>query len=120
MNGERKAKFNQLRKQLANLSEDQKLQLILEAGGITNVEGHTLSHTNTLLMMMQLSTTPTVVGGYRQWLRAGRQVRRGQHGLMIWYPSRKVQDEDEETDEELNFYVGTVFDISQTDERLVH
>lgn len=118
MNGERKAKFNQLRKQLASLSEDQKLQLMVSAGGITNVDGHTLSLSNTVLMMMQAgNTTPTVVGGYRQWQRAGRQVQKGQHGLMIWYPSRRVQDEDEDADEDLKFFVGTVFDISQTEVR---
>lgn len=26
------------------------------------------------------STTPTIVGGYRQWQQAGQQVKKGEHG----------------------------------------
>ena len=37
---------------------------------------------------------------------------KGQHGMMIWVPNVK---EDEETGEEdVSFYPTTVFDISQT------
>lgn len=45
---------------------------------------------------------------------------KGQHGFMIYYPSKKDKsDADISNDEEadLNFYIGTVFDISQTEEK---
>jgi len=113
MNAERKAQFGILAKKLKGMTEAQKVNMILNRG-IVNVKGKALSlHNNCLLLLQANGTTPTVVGGYRQWKVTGRQVQKGQHGLMIWYPSRrKVEGEEEK----VNFYVGTVFDISQTKE----
>lgn len=115
MSPERKKKFSELAKALAELTEDQKIDLIMKHN-IVNVDGHALSGTNTILLIMQQNgTIPTVVGGYRQWQKAGRQVQKGEHGMMLWYPSSKKK-EDDEGEEETQFFVGTVFDISQTQE----
>lgn len=113
MNQNRKNAFNKLAKALKGMTEEQKLDLIAKRS-ITNVDGKTLSLNNAVLMCMQRSEEiPTVVGGYRQWLTAGRQVQQGQRGMMIWYPSRKQNEDDE--DETTRFFVGTVFDIAQTE-----
>ena len=123
MNPERKKQFNELRKRLNELTEDQKLEFVARVGGITNTEGKVLSQHNTILLVMQRENNiPTVVGGYRQWQKAGRQVMKGEHGLMIWYPSPRKNDDsngDGDDDEKVDFYIGTVFDISQTKEKEV-
>ena len=114
MKQERKEKMSKLAKALKGMTEDEKLNLIA-ARSITNVDGKALSLNNTVLMLLQRAENiPTVVGGYRQWQSAGRQVQQGQHGMMIWYPSRKKSEDDSE-DETTRFFMGTVFDIAQTE-----
>jgi hypothetical protein len=113
----RKAKVSELAKKLHDLSEDQKMELVASCGGISTIEGRTLSLNNTCLILFQADgTIPTVVGGYRQWQREGRQVRKGERGSIIWVPSQ-AQSENEDEDPELRFYTVTVFDISQTEEK---
>jgi len=61
-----------------------------------------------------------MVGGFGQWLRAGRSVRKGESGLGIWVPIAKGKAGEEEAGEGADggrprFLMGTVFDISQTD-----
>lgn len=122
MSPEKKKKIKNLKAAIGKLTEDEKIDLVVKAGGIVTCEGRTLSQCNTILMLMQTEGTgqiPTVVGGYRQWQKAGRQVRRGEHGMMIWFPvTRKTEEEQEpEDDEDVRFFIGTVFDISQTEEK---
>lgn len=114
MTDEKRAKIKELRQRLANLT-DQDKQALINRGMIATVEGRVLSLHNTILVYFQSNgTTPTVVGGYKQWLRAGRQVRKGEHGRMIWFPAGQ-KDEDGEIIECERFFTGTVFDISQTE-----
>jgi antirestriction protein ArdC len=58
------------------------------------------------------------VAGYRTWLKLGRQVRKGEHGLKVLAPA-KYKVRDEETGEESwrlrGFTVDTVFAERQTD-----
>ena len=116
MNAERKAKVSQLAKQLKAMTESQKADFVGKVGAIVTIEGHALSRNNTcLLLLQQNGTVPTVVGGYRQWQRAGRQVCKNQHGSIIWFP--RIQGRTEEDPGELQgFMLATVFDISQTKE----
>jgi antirestriction protein ArdC len=74
----------------------------------------------------------TVVGGFQQWKRMGRMVRKGEKGLAIWFPRMRaaaddggerrlvagVSDGEDDDGEkmEMKFMLGTVFDISQTEE----
>jgi hypothetical protein len=94
--------------------------------GIVTCDGHELSLCNTILCAMQLPGV-SVVGGFRQWLKHGRAVMKGQHGAMIWVPcgARKasgaeatpeITTEGECSDERQGFILGTVFDIGQTQE----
>jgi len=115
MTTERKARVKQLREQLANLSEPEK-QALANRGLIATVEGRTLSLHNTYLVYLQGNgRQPTVVGGYQQWKRAGKQVKKGEHGYMIWFPAGP-KDEDGELISAETFYTGTVFDISQVED----
>jgi hypothetical protein len=116
MNAERKARVSELAKQLKAMTESQKIDFISKYGSIVTVEGHSLSRNNTCLLLLQRNgIIPTVVGGYRQWQKAGRQVQKGEHGSIIWFP--RIQGQTEEDPGEVEgFMLGTVFDISQTKE----
>ena len=112
MNPERKAKLKELRGKLANLTPEAR-QILISRGLIATVEGRTLSLHNTLLVYLQANhTLPSVVGGYQQWRRAGKQVRRGEHGYMIWFPVGHKNEENELIEVD-TFYTATVFDIGQ-------
>ncbi len=124
---ERRAAFRDLARQIAAMTDEQRGALAARAGMIATVEGHTLSLVNTLLLASQRPGI-TLVGGFRQWKRAGRSVRRGEHGLALWIPTTKTTAQDSDTLEQpggdgtpgearpLLFIMGTVFDVSQTEE----
>ena len=109
---ERRAKFRKLAKQVADMEPEQRSQLAMKMPVVT-VEGRTLSPFNCCLITSQ-NPTATVVGGFRQWIASGRAVRKGEHGLCLWVPTGKKAPEGEP--DEVHFLIGTVFDVSQTDE----
>lgn len=121
---ERRAKFRALWRKVADMPEADRLALSARVG-IVNVEGRPLSVGNQCLIALQCPGA-TVVGGWRQWLRQGRVVRKGEHGHMIWVPtgSGKQQEPEAASTEEggesegsdVRFLAGTVFDIGQTEE----
>lgn len=80
---------------------------------------HQYSLTNTLLIMLQLPGASRCAS-YADWKKKGRQVKKGEKGIMIRVPTPKkfvVEDEDGNEEERFKmfFKVGSVFDISQTD-----
>lgn len=93
--------------------------------GIVTCEGHELSLCNTMLVALQCPTA-SIVGGFRQWLKQGRCVKKGEHGMMIWCPTGGKPGEvppmavivygTEPPKADHRFIIGTVFDISQTAE----
>ena len=108
---------------LAGLSEADRLSLSARLVGLLTVEGRSLSPHNVGMLALQ-NPAVTLVGGFRQWLKAGRCVRKGEHGLMIWVPmtfgakaeaSDVPQPAGVEAKGGVRFLVGTVFDVSQTD-----
>jgi len=119
---ERRTQLKELRQKLANLSPEQRQQLTAQ-GLIATVEGRTLSPQNTMLLYMQTPgifggngcQLPTIIGGYRQWLRAGKHVRKGEHGKTIFIPIGE-KGEDGEITEVSKFYTATVFDITQVED----
>lgn len=85
------------------------------SGSIETIEGHPLSDMNAALVLAQCPPA-TVVGGFGQWKKHGRQVKKGEKGLAIWFPCKTKQEDDDATDKSRMFFrVGTVFDISQTE-----
>jgi DNA primase len=84
---------------------------------------HDYSFGNVLLITAQCPNA-TRVAGYKAWQSMGRQVRKGERGLMILAPCvvAKTKDEhghplpkDERTARVVGFRVSHVWDISQTD-----
>jgi len=111
---ERRARFGQLVKQVADMTDEQRQQFS-DRMMVTTVEGHTLSLTNQMLAVMQCQS-PTIVGGFNQWKAQGRHVRKGEHGMMIWAPTVKRDEKASTPDpDDLHFITVTVFDISQTE-----
>src|SRR5882724_8209193 len=115
---ERRARMYNLAREVSKLTPEQRNELSSKCM-VTTIEGRSLSVTNQCLIAMQIPSA-TIVGGFRQWLRAGRVVMKGQHGACIWVPcGYKQQATDGETDivERTGFILGTVFDVSQTQEK---
>ena len=99
------------------MGEAQRSELAASIMCIT-IEGHPLSVHNVCLIAVQRPNA-TVLGGFQQWYRAGRQVRKGERGLMIWAPTKPKEqktDTNEEDARDFRFVHVTVFDITQTDE----
>lgn len=113
---EKRAKFQAMALSIAEMTDDQRAELASKMPALATIEGRPLSMHNSCLIATQLPTA-TIVGGFRQWLAAGRCVAKGQRGLSIWIPtSRKGKSEDGQADgtADVYFVAGTVFDISQT------
>lgn len=88
----------------------------------TSIEGHPYSHYNACMIITQ-DPHATILGGFHQWRAAGRQVRKGETGIVIWRPvSGKSQSDDDAPDDDSpagarkRFVLIPVFDVSQTDE----
>lgn len=111
MNQEKKDKIKQLRNYLSTLDNEQRQELANKVGIVSIDNGHPFSTTNQCLMAFQ-NPDVTIVGGFNQFKQVGRMVKKGEHGMVIFYPSARKNEETGEDD--VNFYCGTVFDISQT------
>jgi hypothetical protein len=121
----RREKFRGLAKQISAMSDAARAELAAKLPGLVTVEGRALSAGNMCLVAVQ-KPDATMVGGFRQWLKAGRCVAKGSVGLMIWVPTGKRDSDapaasaaaDKETGGEAGerpgFIMGTVFDVSQT------
>ncbi|MEW6702692.1 MAG: ArdC-like ssDNA-binding domain-containing protein [Bacteroidota bacterium] len=117
MKQDKKEKIIRIRKTLSEMSEEQR-QAIADKFGIVTVEGHLLTVHNQCFLVAQSEINFTVVGGFQQWKRVGRIVRRGEHGFLILVPSKTNQEQNSEIisdDEVVKFFSATVFDISQTE-----
>ncbi len=110
MTDDKRVKIKQLRTFLSSMNEAQRQQFASKYG-IVSIEGHSYSLVNQCLIAFQRPTA-TVCGGYQQFKKAGRQVKQGEHGMVIFYPSARKNDETGEDD--INFFCATIFDISQT------
>lgn len=129
------SKAQEKRDRIRNFSKEisqytnEELQEIAEELCITTIEGHVLSLKNQVLLDTQtrdLSWTPSVVGGYKQWLEAGRQVKKGSSSLAIIAGAMGNKKDKEgnniinkdsgENEKKLQFRIVNVFDITQTEE----
>jgi len=99
---------------LAKMTQEQMQALAATLPVVITIEGRPLSLRNTLLLHMQSDVAPSVVGGFKQWLAAGRCVRKGQKDLYILHPcARKAEDGSE--DAAAYFREAAVFDVTQTE-----
>ena len=86
---------------------------------VQNPEGRILSETNSVFLAFQSDLKFTVVAGFKQWMKHGRCVKKGQHGNFIFIPAmtkvKKEVEGKETVSEELDkFLLARIFDISQT------
>jgi len=115
---ERRAKFRALWKTIAALTDVERVALSHKYG-FRKLDGSEFSVTNSCLLALQ-SPTGSVFGGFRDWLKHGRAVRKGEHGSMIFFPIG-TKSENPETGaittvmDEKRFGMGTVFEIGQTE-----
>ena len=109
----KKAKTKELQAWLKGLSEDQRQEIAAKMGA-TTIEGRVLSPVNQCLIYTQYPNA-TILGGYQQWQRAGKQVKKGSQGISIWIPTKK-KAETEDGEEKTRFFLISMFDISQTEE----
>lgn len=123
----RREAFRKLAADVSSMPAEQRAALVNRAGGIFTAEGRPLSMVNSCLVLAQCPGA-SMVGGFSQWLKAGRCVRRGESGLAIWVPTgAKSKGAEPATEPEAGdnpaevkagrarFIMGTVFDVSQTD-----
>lgn len=106
---------------------------ILDSEGFANylktmARFHTYSFNNVALIVAQRPEA-TRVAGYKAWQALGRQVRKGEKGLIVFVPHRKrVRESPDESQEQsageqgtapahtiTGFGLGSVFDIAQTE-----
>jgi hypothetical protein len=114
---EKKEKILRIRKTLSEMTEEQR-QAVTDKFGIVTAEGHLLTPHNQCFLVAQSEINFTIVGGFQQWKKAGRIVRKGEHGFLIFVPSKAKQEDNSEMisdEEDVHFFTATVFDISQTE-----
>ena len=111
---ERRERFSKLAKTVADMTPEQREALAGQMSA-TTIEGHPLSVGNACLAYCQRPGV-TLIGGYGQWRQHGRQVRKGESGLMIWAPVGHRGESGKVDGEVSRFVPITVFDVSQTDE----
>lgn len=124
---ERRERFKALCQRVAEMTEDERAQLVARCGAIVTPEGRALSVHNSCLILHQLPSA-SMVGGFQQWLKVGRVVRKGERGLSLWFPRSgsanseaqaapegEQAENDSQAGEKPRFAMGTVFDVSQTE-----
>ena len=118
----RKAAFRALAKRVAGMTEQERTDLSRKCSPVS-IAGTSFSTTNSILLILQCPTG-TIFGGFRQWIKAGRCVRKGEHGAAIWCKtgnkenaagSESAEPSGDSEGDSLRFIVGTVFDVSQTE-----
>jgi hypothetical protein len=98
----------------------EKRVLLAASYGIRNPEGRELSPFNQCLLVHQNSSV-SIVGGFQQWKKLGRSVKKGERALAIWVPCGKQAEgasdagANPDTTEDRFFILGNVFDITQTE-----
>jgi hypothetical protein len=112
-----KTKMARIAKQVKDMTEEEK-KAFVGRNLIVTAEGHQLSLKNTCMLLAQCKGfTPTQIGGFRQWQKIGRTVRKGEHSCgCIMVPVVGKKDEKTGLPEYVRFRFVGVFDVSQTDE----
>lgn len=111
---QRREAMREIVSKVAAMDDDERAALTAQCWP-TTVEGHKVSPRNACLLALQMRDA-TIIGGFRQWIRAGRIVRKGERGAMIMFPRGSKKNDGNEESEAVSFGFVTVFDISQTDE----
>lgn len=84
---EKRAKLRELARLVSLMPEDER-QRFVQAHPVHTCAGRILSPFNQCFAIMQ-NPQASMVGGFRQWLKVGRHVKKGERGLSIWVPTSK-------------------------------
>ena len=111
----------QLLRTISAMSDAERQAMADKMPRVANPQGHFLTIHNTLLLCQQAQRTDlTVVAGFKQWIKAGRVVRKGQKSLGLIAVPIQIRQRDQNGDKtdakELRFRFVPVFDVSQTEE----
>lgn len=115
-------KMKAIAAQVAKMTEDERAA-IAERMPVVTIAGHVISARNTVLLAMQQESPVTIIGGFRQWLEAGRVVRKGEKAAYILRPvTRKTEgaqdgagDAGAGGEDVSRFFIQVpMFDVSQT------
>jgi hypothetical protein len=116
-------KMKAIAAQVAKMTEAERAA-IAERMPVVTIAGHVISARNTVLLAMQSADPVTIIGGFRQWLEAGRVVRKGEKAAYILRPIvRKGEaaqdgagDAGGDGEDVSRFFVPVpMFDVGQTD-----
>lgn len=124
------ARARSLAAKLGAMSEGERLAMAERMPTVCNPSGHFLTIRNTMLLVtMSGRADLTMVAGFRQWLDAGRCVRKGEHAIgcimvpMVLKGTGDAKPEGEGADGDgsegkgsVRFRYVPVFDVSQTEE----
>ena len=115
-----RARMREVAGKVAKLSDAERAEMAARAP-VTTCEGHALSTYNQVFLAFQSAMSLTLVAGFRQWLKAGRSVRAGEHAAgYIYVPmTAKAKSGEPETvadPDDIRFRLVPVFDVTQTQE----
>jgi len=117
---ERRQRFYEIAKKIGAMPDEERAALAGKMAGAVMVTGRGLSVHNSCLVYMQRPDA-TILGGFHQWRKAGRAVRKGERGLMVWAPAGKLDADGDmvaasvDGEGRQRFVPVTVFDVAQTD-----
>jgi hypothetical protein len=122
---ERKEKLKALCASLRAMPKEQREALAMKCAAVITCEGRALSVHNQCMVAVQ-NPFATVIGGFNQWRKLGRSVRKGEHGLVIWAPAGEsggdselqppADGDGEKEKQRKRFLLVTMFDVAQTEE----
>ena len=120
---ERRSQIAKMMNVIKAMPETKRLEIAANFG-IRNTEGRELSVYNQCLLIAQ-NDKVSLVGGFTQWKKLDRSVKKGSRALAIWVPCSKKAEggpgaivphgTDPGSLDESFFVIGNVFDISQTE-----
>jgi len=122
-----KQKMAGISKQVKAMAPADREALALRLGTRTP-EGHTLSAWNTCFLWLQAGKALAIVAGFKQWQKAGRIVKKGEHAAgdilvpMFGNATADKTSEDAKDDTsaesrpEMRFRLVPVFDVEQTED----
>lgn len=79
---------------VSEMTPDQRRAMVHKFGAIVNCEGRALSEYNSIFVLSQAQNA-SMLGGFRQWRKVGRKVRKGAKALAIWIPTGSSEENTE-------------------------
>ena len=115
---QKKEKLLGFLKTVKEMTPEQLQEFVMNVG-ITTCEGHMLSGRNQALLMLQAGEVcPAVIGGFHQWKKVNRVVKKGEKSyLSILIPLQAKEKEGEAVElDKIRFKWIPVFSMDQTEE----